>query len=310
MRTHTGWYLCAFISELPDEVNALAVGPTRLVAVRSGGTVRVFGGSCPHRGAHLGHGGTLDGGCIICPFHGKRITLGDTSRPWSTREYTTAQWGDAVFVRLSDEPHDDRGFTEALCLLADSHPLRPALTRRVAAPPALIVENAFDADHFTALHKVSKVAGMQVEIGTAGELAIEGEFIMQSSPWQGDEAKAEARFKAVQTRKISWDYRPRFFARAFSPGLVVTEFGPPDDVHVIVTAAVPVEDGAVVRVAVGVRAGRESMLPMLIAGSHKGLAEDIGIWENMEPGFTPRFDAADRPVVAFGEFCAGFGWSG
>jgi len=304
---HSGWYLPVFLSELTAEVSPLAIGDRRLVAVRENGRVRIFDGSCPHRGAHLGHGGRLDGNCLVCPFHGKRIVLGDTSKHWHVPEHEVAQWGDAVFVRLSGDSDGDRGFSETLKALAATHPLAAALVQPIAAPADLIVENAFDADHFTAVHKVPRIAGMQARPGDHGELAIEGEFLMQASPWQAERLKEEARWNTVRTGVVRWDYRARFLARAFSPGLVVTEFGPPHERHVITTAAVPAGSGCVARVAVGVQAERAADLPALIAGSHKALAEDRVLWENLDLAIAPRYDARDEPVIAFREFCAKFG---
>ncbi|MEV6791467.1 Rieske 2Fe-2S domain-containing protein [Streptomyces sp. NPDC051320] len=305
---HTGWYLAAFRSELSGgDITPLAIGPRRLIAVSDQDRIRLFDANCPHRGAHLGHGGTLDAGCVICPFHGKRVALGDPAKRWSVREYPVLQWGDALFTRLTDDDTDDRGLPEALSAFAGTHPLVPALTQQIAAPAELIVENAFDGEHFTALHKVPKVTGMVATAGERGELVIEGEFLMQTSPWQDDRAKEEIRWNAVRTGVVRWDYRPRFLARAFSPTVVVTEFGPPGRTHVIVTAAVPTPDGCVARVAIGVAEGHEGELPMLIQGSHKALAEDTEIWENLDLEAVPRYDASDRPVLAYRSFCAAFG---
>lgn len=306
MTLHAGWYLATFVSELSADVSPLDIGSRRLVLVRDGDDVRAFEGDCPHRGAHLGYGGRIQGDCIVCPFHGKHVTLGATVRHWSVAEYPSLRWGDALFVRLTDDGADDRGFADLANQLAATHPLVAALTQPIAAPAELIVENAFDTDHFTALHKVHKVTGMQVSNGPAGELAVEGEFHMMNSPWQSEADKAEARYRAVISGKVRWSYVPRFFARAFSPGVVVTEFGPADEIHVIVTAAVPTATGCVARVAVGVQAGREAMVSMLVAGSHKALGEDVPIWEHLAPGFVPRFDARDLPVMAFAKFCATF----
>ncbi|MFG2720778.1 Rieske 2Fe-2S domain-containing protein [Streptomyces sp. NPDC048416] len=305
---HTGWHLFAFLSELTGNLTPLAIGPRRLMAVRQHDEVRLFDANCPHRGAHLGIGGTVDGDCVICPFHGKRITLGDTTgRRWAVREHPVLRWGQALFTRLGQDDADDRGLPAALAAFDATHPLVAALTRDIAAPAELIVENAFDGDHFTALHKVPKVGGMQTRPGEAGELVIEGEFFMQTSPWQDDRAKEAVRWEAVRTGVVRWDYRPRFLARAFSPGVVVTEFGPPGRTHVIVTAAVPTATGCTARVAIGVSAGHEAELPMLIAGSHKAIGEDISIWENLDLTAEPHYDAGDRPVLAFKAFCAGFG---
>jgi 3-ketosteroid 9alpha-monooxygenase subunit A len=42
---------------------------------------------CPHLGAHLGHGGTIDDRCIVCPFHGWKFDAEGTNTeiPYSER---------------------------------------------------------------------------------------------------------------------------------------------------------------------------------------------------------------------------------
>lgn len=172
MKVHTGWYLLAFEEELAEGLNPLMLGGRRLLAVREGSRVRVFDGLCPHRGAALGHGGTLDGDCVICPFHGKRVSLGDTARRWSVAEYAVERAGAAVFVRLSAD--DDRGFQRAIKEVADGNIVVSAVIQPVAVPSEYVVENAFDAEHFHQVHLVPRVVGMRVSPGPDGEMAIEG----------------------------------------------------------------------------------------------------------------------------------------
>ena len=72
--TPDGWYGVG----TSDEVPAGAVRPLRffgrdLVWFRGeDGAARVFDAHCPHLGAHLGHGGPVEGGGGRCPFHGWR----------------------------------------------------------------------------------------------------------------------------------------------------------------------------------------------------------------------------------------------
>lgn len=65
------WRFLAHASDvLPDQVNTFSVSGEELVAYRADdGELRVFDAFCPHQGAHLGHGGRLEGDCIACPFH-------------------------------------------------------------------------------------------------------------------------------------------------------------------------------------------------------------------------------------------------
>lgn len=67
----SGWYAVTDA----DDVATGSVVPRRafgrdLVVYRTGSEVRAAEAICPHLGAHLGHGGVVDGECLRCPFHG------------------------------------------------------------------------------------------------------------------------------------------------------------------------------------------------------------------------------------------------
>jgi nitrite reductase/ring-hydroxylating ferredoxin subunit len=66
-------------SELTDGKPQLAqVGDLSLVLYRSGGTVRALDSVCSHMGGPLDEG-TVEDGCIICPWHGSTFRLADGS---------------------------------------------------------------------------------------------------------------------------------------------------------------------------------------------------------------------------------------
>lgn len=67
-----GWYMVSLSSELPvGAVRPLRYFDREIVAFRTeDGKAHVVDAHCPHLGAHLGHGGTVEGGCLRCPFHG------------------------------------------------------------------------------------------------------------------------------------------------------------------------------------------------------------------------------------------------
>ncbi|MEV4459439.1 Rieske 2Fe-2S domain-containing protein [Microbispora sp. NPDC049633] len=287
---HTGWYLLAFEEELAEGLTPLRLGGRRLLAVRDEAGVRVFDGLCPHRGAALGHGGKLDGDCVICPFHGKRVALGDTARRWSVAEYAVERAGAAVFVRLSAD--DDRGFQRTIKEVADGNLVVGAVIQPVAVPSEYVVENAFDAEHFHQVHLVPRVIGMRVAPGPDGELAIEGEFRTKAPPWE---------------RERRLDFASRFYARAFSPSLVVTELGTADAPYTIITGAVPTSEGCVGRVAIALPPERAEALDALVHGARYAFEQDRVVWDHLDPGAPQRYDAGDRPVLAFRRFCATFG---
>jgi 3-ketosteroid 9alpha-monooxygenase subunit A len=66
-----GWFQIAYADELgPGEVRPVQYFDKDLVLFRTeGGDVALLDAFCPHLGAHLGHGGVVDGDRIRCPFH-------------------------------------------------------------------------------------------------------------------------------------------------------------------------------------------------------------------------------------------------
>jgi 3-ketosteroid 9alpha-monooxygenase subunit A len=69
-----GWFRVAYSAELaPGDVKPLFYFGRDLVAFRDEqGAAHVLDAHCPHLGAHLGHGGKVEGTGIRCPFHAWR----------------------------------------------------------------------------------------------------------------------------------------------------------------------------------------------------------------------------------------------
>lgn len=67
-----GWFAVCFSHELkPGTVLTVRFMGRELVVYRtSAEEVCVIDPHCPHLGAHLGHGGKIDGDNLVCPFHG------------------------------------------------------------------------------------------------------------------------------------------------------------------------------------------------------------------------------------------------
>lgn len=66
-----GWFFVSYSDEIAvGEVRPLHYFDRELVIFRNqSGEVGVLDAYCPHLGAHLGHGGKVDGDSIRCPFH-------------------------------------------------------------------------------------------------------------------------------------------------------------------------------------------------------------------------------------------------
>jgi nitrite reductase/ring-hydroxylating ferredoxin subunit len=70
----------------PGAMRHVRAGGLDLVAVHAGDEVHVLENVCPHAGAPL-HGGTLDGFCLTCPWHGSQfdVRTGDVVRGPATQ---------------------------------------------------------------------------------------------------------------------------------------------------------------------------------------------------------------------------------
>jgi 3-ketosteroid 9alpha-monooxygenase subunit A len=292
-----GWQLLALASEITKPVTGLMLGSRPLVAIRDGdggdgGEVRVFDGTCPHRGAHLGYGGRLTGPqSIVCPFHGKRIGLGAGTSRLCVREHETIDRAGAIFVRLSDVPAPDRGFKRAIEDILAGHVLVEALVGDVKVPPELIIENAFDFSHFPTVHLIPRISTPKVWVGDDGELNITTAFHTQAPDWEAADGVITS----------------HFHARAFSPYLVISELGSAGESRFVFTGAVPAATGCVARIAIAVRPGEPAeTVEALIEGSKLAFSQDLLIWDNLDLGAPARLDGADTPVMAFRAFCSSF----
>ncbi|HEX9034357.1 MAG TPA: Rieske 2Fe-2S domain-containing protein [Streptosporangiaceae bacterium] len=289
-----GWQLLALDNEITGQVTALELGSRALVAIRDGGDgrVRVFDGTCPHRGAHLGYGGRVSAGqTIICPFHGKRIGLGSGTGRLCVREHETIDCGGAVFIRLSDVPARDLGFESVLREISATHVIVGAVMGEVRIPPELVIENAFDFSHFPTVHLIPKIARPKVWTGDAGELNITTAFITNAPDWETAEG----------------EFTSDFHARAFSPHLVVSRLGPVGSAKFVITGAVPAPGGCVARIAIAVRGEEpQETVSALVEGSKIAFDEDLVVWNHLDLDAPCRLDIIDAPVLAFRAFCASF----
>jgi 3-ketosteroid 9alpha-monooxygenase subunit A len=290
-----GWQLLGLASEIAEPVTGLALGSRALVAVRDGdgdGKVRVFDGTCPHRGAHLGHGGRFVGGrSIICPFHGKRIGLGEGTGRLCVREHETIDCDGTIFVRLSDIPARDHGFARVLRDIASTHAIVGAVLGEAGVPPELIIENAFDFSHFPTVHLIPRIATPKVWLGSDGELNITTAFYTQAPDWEA----------------VKGDFTSDFHARAFSPHLVVSELGSGTSSKFVITGAVPTPTGCIARIAIAVPRGESpETVAAVVDGSQIAFKQDLLIWDNLNLSAPVRLDSGDAPVMAFRAFCASF----
>jgi nitrite reductase/ring-hydroxylating ferredoxin subunit len=67
-----GWFAVAWSGDVaPGDLRPLrCFGRDWVIYRTQGGEAGVMDAFCPHLGAHLGHGGCVEGETVVCPFHG------------------------------------------------------------------------------------------------------------------------------------------------------------------------------------------------------------------------------------------------
>lgn len=166
-----GWFAVAFSHDLkPGEAVARKCFGSDLVVFRDpDGQIGVLDAYCPHLGAHLGHGGVAEDGCVRCPFHGwkfdrdgtcvdmpygNRIPPAAKIRPWHVVEQDSVilVWHhpDGAEPTWSMPSFDDRKWSTPRTML-----------REIDSHPQDILENTVDCAHFRFVHQSHIVTPVQ-----------------------------------------------------------------------------------------------------------------------------------------------------
>ena len=176
-RFASGWYQIGWGGEFaPGEVRALRYFDTHLVCYRGqSGGLHVSDAFCPHFGAHLGYGGTVEDDCIRCPFHGWKWGPDGCNEeiPYSRPEKMNLrlrQWDVAevdglvlLWFGAEGEPpswEPPSFLPENTSLEGDFWPVYPDCADTwtdLRFPPQVMAENSGDAAHFRYVHGAAEV---------------------------------------------------------------------------------------------------------------------------------------------------------
>lgn len=282
-----GWYHVAFTHELQEELTPLYLGQQRLMAVQQQDTVRVFAATCPHRGAHLAHGGTLQGDAVLCPFHGLRIHLGETAdTAFWVHEYPCLVRGGMVLVRMSDMDKPD--LPQALAEIEQRYTFIPGFTMLVRVSLEMAAENAFDCMHFKSVHGIMNEPVFTVHDGPYGELRAIGDFVIPSS------------------ERIPRPLYVKYRTGAFSPGVVISELrGDPPYNYVMISTGVPTPEPGTcaLRLTLALPPPVDQHLAtILIEAGRRGLERDRAIWEHLAVEHAPQWTERDTGARALAHF--------
>lgn len=309
----------------------------KLIAFRDeAGKVVVLDATCPHFGAHRGVGGSVENGCVRCPFHGlhfdktgqcvkgdfvgPQTRLGHVkSEPWLAHEIASS-----IFIwHGSDRRNPDRplpllepGFFDGWSTPVTNagRPLKPT---NVFFP----TENIIDIQHFYAVHfwELNDVERHPAE-------DVDGSFAAVLNMT----FKLGAQSPSAIVRKLGKAYTSPFHfdVRVFGPGLALSKatltpeqgglqimniilITPvnPTDCHIRVISSVKKTiDHPINRLAKKfVGKGLEDVLArVFLAVATKDFDGDEMIWTNREFLPNPKPVPDDGPIIAYRKWCEKF----
>ncbi len=297
----TGWFVVAWSSDLaPGAVLPIRYFGRDLVLFRTeSGEAKVLDAFCPHLGAHLGHGGRVDGEHVVCPFHA--WAFDGTGRcvqiPYAEKIPPRARVGSWPVVERNEVVfvwHDPSGGAPAwevpeIPEVGDAGwtPWYTNLLPGVKTRPAEIVENVADSAHFPVVHRTEverfenhydRHMATQRTIGTA-------------TPPQGGRDHFD----------ITATYHGPAFQISDMKGVLHSR---------LFLAHTPIDDHSLdLRFAVMLeRAGprTEQFAQFYVDNLTLGFHEDIGIWENKIFREVPALVAEDGPIGRLRAWYAGF----
>lgn len=172
-----GWYAVGLVGDLaPGQVVARTYFGREVVLFRSeSGVPGCLDAYCPHMGAHLGHGGQVQGETIRCPFHGFRfdatgacaaldpVVYGDSKVPPRARagSYPTVDRNGVTLVWWHPEGEAPRfEVPEVDSEEPDAAEWTTLRSTRWTVPghPQESSENSVDTAHFSVVHGYRNVA--------------------------------------------------------------------------------------------------------------------------------------------------------
>ena len=294
-----GWFVACTVDDIPEGAPlTLQLVGMELVAWRptADAEPELFEAWCPHLGAHLGVGGRVVDGCLVCPFHewtfdtdGANAVIPYAEKPNRKARIrtfpTTVRNGFLVFWYHPDPSVGP--MWEVPELVADDFVLAGAHEWRVRSAWQEIAENSVDMAHFTSVHGLTR-------IGDIGEITMDGHRRTINSTQSFNTARGT--------------FEGAISANSHGPGLGVTHFDLMGRVTLL-SATTPIDDESVLV--------RFTMFPSpddigaKIAAPfaeevRRQFEQDIPIWEAKRYEPSPALAPSEKPVTEFRRWASQF----
>ena len=163
-----GWYAVAYAREVKQLITRQFMGRDIVLYRTASGVLVAADATCPHMGAHLGHGGRVEGESLRCPFHGFCFDPNGVcvSTPYGgkvprigLRTYPVQEHQGIVLCYYDPFERAPTWNIEVPSNEGWSAPAYRAWT--IQGHPQEIHENSVDFGHFSALHGFADVAATQ-----------------------------------------------------------------------------------------------------------------------------------------------------
>ncbi|MEX0846746.1 MAG: Rieske 2Fe-2S domain-containing protein [Ilumatobacteraceae bacterium] len=302
-----GWFALAWADELdPLGVLARRAFGTELVLWRDAdGQARVHDAYCPHLGAHIGHGGRVEGNDLVCPFHAWQFDADgrNTRIPYSERTNGKARLRTYPVVERNGlvmawyHPHQEApswDVPHVAEMSADGigAEFSDPFTRRfeIATPWQEMAENGVDSAHFRYVHGTAEVP------------------VLDSYETDGPRSRMRSTQYFVTPRGTT---EGRIDSDSYGPGFSVVRFTGIVET-VLLGCATPVErDRCEMRFTFAVRrfaddAVTSSVGQAFVDEVSRQLLEDKPIWEHKRFVERPALADTDGPFLQFRQWASQF----
>jgi nitrite reductase/ring-hydroxylating ferredoxin subunit len=298
-----GWYQVAFPSDLaPGEVTAVEYWGRELVLWRDmGGAFHLQDAFCPHLGAHLAYGGSVDGDLLTCPFHGWKFDGAGacsnipysqrTNRKAHVRTYPVVERNG--FILAWYHPFEEEPKWEIPVIEEIGDPAWSdfyASSYVIKTIPQEMSENGADPAHFQFVHGTDTIAEVEEynTVGPCSSMLSKQSFVTPRGVTEG--------------RIDVYNYGPGFSKVWFS-GIV-------DAINIATTT--PIDDETTqVRFNFIVRKFDDEKLTSTVADAfvkeiNKQIQEDRPIWEHKSFLPSPALADTDGPILKFRKWYSQF----
>ncbi|HEX2070497.1 MAG TPA: Rieske 2Fe-2S domain-containing protein [Thermoleophilaceae bacterium] len=306
-----GWFAVGFSADVPPgSLRRSRFMDEDIVVYRTrAGALRVVRPYCPHLGAHLGYGGTVEGENIVCPFHrfaydpnGVCVQTGYGTRPPKAKltNLPVREVNGAVLVWHHARGEGPQWEIRDIDMTGFPKPMTHTYT--IIDHPQEIVENAVDIGHIGPIHHYRNVRvrnpfavdGTRFTIGPAAERI----FPMLGAVDVLFDVEAHGLGYISVTANI-----PRLRAAALFQAMST----PIDPCRVDLRFSVSIRLGAAGRPSSQTALFVSRLLTVALSGAFwRDLSLDFPIWENKAYLPRPRLAKGDGPIMPFRRWASQF----